>query len=399
MQAQTGSIISHSEQIALLTKGCSQILNDKELAAKLALGRPLRVKLGVDPTSPDIHLGHTVGLTKLRQFQELGHQAVLIIGDFTAMIGDPSGRSATRPHLSHEQVMEHAKTYQEQAFRILDPEKTEIRYNGEWFGKMSFQDVMRLNSRVTLQQMLQREDFRERIDKGLPVRAHEIQYPIMQGWDSVVIKADVELGGTDQLFNILVGRDLQHEEGMHQQVAMMLPILTGLDGVQKMSKSLGNAVGVTEAPAEMFGKLMSISDGQMGEYYRLLLHEEIPPEAHPMEAKKALAERLTARYHSVSEARHAREEFELRFSKKDLEAADLPPYLPPSDLQRDIISIGVDAFDRVLGVKKSRGDLRRLVEGGSVLWRGGKVTDPKSTIPTGETGVLKLDRKNAVRIG
>jgi tyrosyl-tRNA synthetase len=388
-----------SEQLPALTQGCAQVLSEKELAAKLALGRPLRVKLGVDPTSPDIHLGHTVGLSKLRQFQELGHEAVLIIGDFTAMIGDPSGRSATRPHLTHEQVMEHAKTYQEQAFRILDPEKTEIRYNGEWFGKMTFQDVMRLDSRVTLQQMLQREDFKERIEKGQPVRAHEIQYPIMQGWDSVVIKADVELGGTDQLFNILVGRDLQHEEGMHQQVAMMLPILTGLDGVQKMSKSLGNAVGVTEPSGEMFGKLMSISDAQMEEYYRLLLHELIPADAHPMEAKKSLAERLTARFHSTEDARRAREEFELRFSKKDLESADLPSYTPPADFPRDIITLGVDAFERVLGVKKSKSDLRRLVEGGSVSWKGEKVTDPKAVIPAGDAGVLKLDRRNAVRIG
>jgi tyrosyl-tRNA synthetase len=338
---------SLADQLAPLLAGCAQVLSEKELQAKLALGRPLRVKLGVDPTSPDIHLGHTVGLTKLRQFQELGHEAILIIGDFTAMIGDPSGRSATRPHLSHEQVLEHAKTYQEQAFKILDPEKTTVRFNGEWFKAMSFEDVMRLNSRVTLQQMLQREDFRERIDKGLPVRAHEIQYPIMQGWDSVVIQADVELGGTDQLFNILVGRDLQHEEGQHQQVAMMLPILTGLDGTQKMSKSLGNAVGVSELSSEMFGKLMSISDEQMVEYYRLLLHETIPDGMHPMEAKKSLAERLTARYHTSAEAAHARGEFELRFSKKDLESADLPVYIPAGDLPRDIISIGADAFERV----------------------------------------------------
>ncbi|MCX6959881.1 MAG: tyrosine--tRNA ligase [Verrucomicrobia bacterium] len=392
-------MISPADQLTPLLAGCAQVLSEKELQAKLALGRPLRVKLGVDPTSPDIHLGHTVGLTKLRQFQELGHEAILIIGDFTAMIGDPSGRTATRPHLSHEQVLEHAKTYQAQAFKILDPEKTTVRFNGQWFKAMSFEDVMRLNSRVTLQQMLQREDFRERIDKGLPVRAHEIQYPIMQGWDSVVIQADVELGGTDQLFNILVGRDLQHEEGQHQQVAMMLPILTGLDGIQKMSKSLGNAVGVSEPPSEMFGKLMSISDEQMAEYYRLLLHEEIPEGMHPMEAKKSLAERLTSRYHTGAEARHAREEFELRFSKKNLESVDLPSYTPASNLTRDIISIGADAFDRVLGIKKSKGDVRRLVEGGSVSWRGEKITDPKATLPAGESGVLKLDRKNAVRIG
>ena len=392
-------MIPNTDQLATLLSGCAQVLSEAELKAKLALGRPLRVKLGVDPTSPDIHLGHTVTLSKLRQFQELGHEAILIIGDFTAMIGDPSGRSATRPHLTHEQVMEHAKTYQTQAFKILDPEKTTIRFNGEWFEAMDFQDVIRLNSRVTLQQMLQREDFRDRIDRGLPVRAHEIQYPIMQGWDSVVIKADVELGGTDQLFNILVGRDLQHEEGQPQQVAMMLPILTGLDGTQKMSKSLGNAVGVAEPPAEMFGKLMSISDEQMADYYRLLLHMEIPAAMHPMEAKKSLAESLTARFHSAPEARHAREEFELRFSKKDLESAELPPYSPSADLPRDIISLGVDAFARTLGITKSRGDLRRLVEGGSISWRGEKIIDPKATIPAGASGVLKLDRKHAVRIG
>ncbi len=390
---------SSLDQLAPLLSGCAQVLSEAELKGKLALARPLRVKLGVDPTSPDIHLGHTVGLTKLRQFQELGHEAILIIGDFTAMIGDPSGRSATRPHLSHDQVMENAKTYQTQAFKILDPERTTIRFNGEWFEAMGFEDVIRLNSRVTLQQMLQREDFRDRIDRGQPVRAHEIQYPIMQGWDSVVIQADVEIGGTDQLFNILVGRDLQHEEGQHQQVAMMLPILTGLDGTQKMSKSLGNSVGVAEIPGQMFGKIMSISDEQMGDYYRLLLGEEIARDMHPMDAKKSLAERITARFHSAAEARHAREEFELRFSRRDLESAELPAYAPAPEIPRDIISLGVDAFDRVLGIKKSRGDLRRLVEGGSVSWRGEKVTDPKALISSGESGVLKLDRKNAVRMG
>jgi tyrosyl-tRNA synthetase len=390
---------SSLEQLTPLLSGCAQVLSKDELKAKLDLGRPLRVKLGVDPTSPDIHLGHTVGLTKLRQFQELGHEAILIIGDFTAMIGDPSGRSVTRPHLSHDQVMENAKSYQTQAFKILDPARTTIRFNGEWFEAMGFEDVIRLNSRVTLQQMLQREDFRDRIDRKLPVRAHEIQYPIMQGWDSVVIRADVELGGTDQLFNILVGRDLQHEEHQPQQVAMMLPILTGLDGVQKMSKSLGNAVGVAEAPGEMFGKLMSISDEQMGDYYRLLLQEELVASMHPMEAKKALAERLTTRFHSAAEARHAREEFELRFSKKNLIDADLPTYVPPGDLSMNVISLSCAAFKDVFGVTKSNSEIRRLVEGGSVSWRGEKVTDPKTVITIEEPGVLKLDRRNAVRIG
>jgi tyrosyl-tRNA synthetase len=242
------------EALALLTKGAAHIISEAELREKLASGRPLRVKLGADPTSPDLHLGHTVALRKLRQFQDLGHEAVLIVGDYTAMIGDPSGRSATRPQLSREEVLAHAETYREQAFKVLDPARTKIVYNGEWFAKMSFEDVVRLNSRVTLQQMLQREDFRERIDQQQPIHAHEIQYPIMQGWDSVMVQADVELGGTDQLFNILVGRDFQRQEGQAQQVVLLNPILEGLDGVKKMSKSLGNYIGVSESATDMFGK-------------------------------------------------------------------------------------------------------------------------------------------------
>src|SRR5213595_881503 len=264
------------ESLAILKQGAAQIINENELSDKLALGRPLRIKLGVDPTTSDIHLGHTIVLQKLRQFQDLGHQAVLIIGDFTGMVGDPSGRSVTRPQLTHEEIMANAATYREQAFKILDPGRTETVCNGNWFRTMSFEDVIRLNSRVTLQQMLQREDFRSRIDHQQAIHAHEIQYPIMQGWDSVMVKADVELGGTDQLFNILVGRDFQREEDMPQQVVFLLPILEGLDGSKKMSKSLGNYVGVTEPPTDMFGKLMSISDKLMVRYYEVLLGRELP---------------------------------------------------------------------------------------------------------------------------
>src|SRR5947209_15238319 len=277
------------EALASVTKGAAQIISEAKLREKLALGRPLRVKLGVDPTSADIHLGHTVVLRKLRQFQDFGHQAVLIIGDFTGMIGDPSGRSATRPHLTHKEVLHNAQTYRDQAFKILDPVRTEIVCNGDWFRTMSFEDVLRLNSRVTLQQMLQREDFHERITKHQSIRAHEIQYPIMQGWDSVMVKADVELGGTDQLFNILIGRDFQKEEGMPQQVVFVLPILEGLDGSQKMSKSLGNFVGVAEPASEIFGKLMSISDELIGRYYPLLLGRVLSKQAHPLVAKNQLA--------------------------------------------------------------------------------------------------------------
>src|SRR5216110_2080045 len=263
------------EALASLKQGAAQIISENELREKLALGRPLRVKLGVDPTSTDIHLGHTVIFRKLRQFQDLGHQAVLIIGDFTGMIGDPSGRSATRPQLTHKEVMANAASDREQAFKILDPARTETVCNGDWFRSMSYEDVLRLNSRVTLQQMLQREDFRNRIDAGHPIHAHEIQYPIMQGWDSVMVKADVELGGTDQLFNCLVGRDFQKHEGQPQQVVLVLPILEGLDGSMKMSKSLGNFVGLTEPAPEMFGKLMSVSDELMGRYYPLLLGQPL----------------------------------------------------------------------------------------------------------------------------
>src|SRR5436190_11602699 len=286
------------EAFALLRKGAAQIISETELREKLALGRPLRVKLGVDPTTADIHLGHTVVLRKLRQFQNLGHQAVLIIGDFTGMIGDPSGRSATRPHLSHQEVVHNAQTYREQAFKILDPTRTETVCNGDWFRTMSYEDVLRLNSRVTLQQMLQREDFRGRIDNQQPIHAHEIQYPIMQGWDSVMVRADVELGGTDQLFNILVGRDFQKEEGMPQQIVFLLPILEGLDGSKKMSKSLGNFVGVNEPPTDMFGKLMSISDELMARYYQLVLGRDLPKNTNPFESKKQLAFEIVQTYHS-----------------------------------------------------------------------------------------------------
>src|ERR1700738_1246534 len=297
------------EALAVLRQGAAQIISETELREKLALGRPLRVKLGVDPTTADIHLGHTVVLRKLREFQDLGHQAVLIIGDFTGMIGDPSGRSATRPHLTHKEVLHNAQTYREQASKILDPGRTETVCNGDWFRKMTFEDVIRLNSRVTLQQMLQREDFRERIERQQAIRAHEIQYPIMQGWDSVMVKADVELGGTDQLFNILVGRGFQKEEGMPQQVVFVLPILEGLDGSQKMSKSLGNFVGINEPAPQMFGKLMSISDELMARYYPLLLGRPLPKEEHPLEAKKRLAFEIVATYHSQAMAHTTREEW------------------------------------------------------------------------------------------
>ena len=390
---------SHSpeEALAVLRQGAAQIINETELLDKLRLGRPLRVKLGVDPTAPDIHLGHTVVFQKLRQFQDLGHTAVLIIGDFTAMIGDPSGRSVTRPPLTHEAVMINAETYRQQALKVLDAERTEIVFNGEWFEMMTYEQVIRLNSRVTLQQIMQREDFKGRFQAGTPVSLHELQYPLLQGWDSVKVRADVELGGTDQLFNILVARDLQKEEGMPPQVVMVMPILEGLDGVQKMSKSLGNYIGVTDSPTDMFGKIMSISDELMAKYYALLLSETLSPETHPMEAKKALGTKLVARYHTEEAARGARAGFEQRFSRRDVEHAELPT-VPLVAGEVDIVSAVVSAYAVGFGVTKSRGDARRLVEGGSVQWRGEKITDAKSQ-PAFQAGdVFKLDKLRSVRV-
>jgi tyrosyl-tRNA synthetase len=382
--------------IDFLTRGAAKVLSLDELDAKLKLGRPLRVKLGVDPTAPDIHLGHSIALSKLRDFQDAGHEAILIIGDFTAMIGDPSGRSVTRPQLTHDQVMLNAKSFQEQAFKILDRERAKIVFNGEWFESMSFEEVIKLNSRVTLQQMLVREDFRDRLDKGIPIRAHEIQYPIMQGWDSVMIKADVELGGTDQLFNIMVGRDLQHEEGQSRQVAMVMPILEGLDGRQKMSKSLGNYIALTDSPGDMFGKIMSISDELMTRYYEILLHETLPDGIHPMDAKKSLARRITTRFHGEELGNKALEEFNTRFSSRDLESADLPILTPSGE--RDFLSVVVEAFATCFQTSRSRSEARRLLEGGSVQWQGEKVTDAKASLPIGAEGVLKLDKTRAVRL-
>src|ERR1700676_4599772 len=384
-----------AEALASLKQGAAKIISEAELQQKLALGRPLRVKLGVDPSTTDLHLGHSIVLRKLRQFQDLGHQAVLIIGDFTGMIGDPSGRSATRPHLTHKEVLHNAQTYREQAFKILDPARTETVCNGDWFRTMSYEDVIRLNSRVTLQQMLQREDFRSRIDKQQPIHAHEIQYPIMQGWDSVMVKADVELGGTDQLFNILVGRDFQKEEGMPQQVVFLLPILEGLDGSNKMSKSLGNFVGINEPAPEIFGKLMSISDELMARYYPMLLGRSLPIEAHPLEAKKQLAFEIAQTYHSADIAKKALEEWNARFSEKRLSDADLPEF---TTQDQDILTAVVNAYSTAFGITKSRAEARRLIEQGSVQLDGTKITDPKATLSLRAGQVLRLDKTRAVRI-
>lgn len=389
--------LTPEQQLGRLTAGAAKVLSEKELLEKLSLGRPLRVKLGVDPTAPDIHFGHTVVIEKLRQFQQLGHQAVLLIGDFTATIGDPSGRSVTRPPLTRDEVLANAATYTEQAFKILDRSKTEIVYNGDWFRKMSYEEILRLNARVTLQQMLQREDFRNRLDSGQEVRLHELQYPVMQGWDSVEIRADIELGGTDQLFNILVGRDMQKAEGQPQQVVMVMPLLEGLDGVKKMSKSYGNYIGVSDPPQEMFGKVMSVSDELMDRYHLLLLGAQRDASAHPMDAKKSLAEKLTARYHGEEAGAAARADWDTRFSKKDLTAAELPEIAVPAG--STVLSLTALAFLSAFGIEKSNGELRKqFIQSGSVQLNGEKLTDPFLVPDTKPGDILKLSKKHAVRL-
>jgi tyrosyl-tRNA synthetase len=383
------------DQLARLTRGAAQVISEAELVEKLRAKRGLRVKLGVDPTSADLHLGHTIILRKLRDFQELGHQAVLIIGDFTALIGDPSGRSATRPTITREEVDRNAATYREQAFKILDQSKTEIVYNGSWLGKLSFEDVIRLNGNVTLQQLLQREDFRDRMKNEQPIHAHEIQYPIMQAYDSVMVKADVELGGTDQLFNILLGRDLQRMNGQPEQIVLLTPILEGLDGKQKMSKSLGNYVALNDPPAEMFGKLMSISDELMARYYLLLLSRELPKGEHPLEAKKHLAAEIVATYYSREVASRAKEEWTTRFSEKRLSETELPVLSAQSG---DVVTIVVRAF-AVCAITKSRAEASRLIKQGSIQLDGAKLRNPTEQITLSANQILRLDKTHAVRIG
>ncbi|MFK7912085.1 MAG: tyrosine--tRNA ligase [Akkermansiaceae bacterium] len=389
---------SAADALKILTSGTAKVLSEKELQEKLDLGRPLRIKLGVDPTAPDIHLGHTVAIEKLRQFQKLGHQAVLIIGDFTATVGDPTGRSAARPPLTREEVLANAETYTTQAFKILDKDQTEVVYNGEWFRNMTYEQVLKLNARVTMQQMLQREDFKSRIDKGQEVRLHEVQYPIMQGWDSVEIKSDVEIGGTDQLFNILVGRDLQKEEGQPQQVVMLMPLLEGLDGVKKMSKSAHNYVGVSEEPVEMFGKLMSISDELMDRYYTLLLGEKRDAKMHPMEAKKQLAVRITARYHSETHATEARTTWEARFSKGDSAAGAVEISISDIPSDTNVLALSAHAFETGFNLKKSNGELRKqFITTGAVQLNGEKLTDPMSPINPTAGDILRLSKKHSVK--
>jgi tyrosyl-tRNA synthetase len=396
------------EQLAYLKKGTAEIIPEDELKQKLAnsvlTGKPLRVYLGVDPTAPDIHLGHTVVLRKLKHFQDMGHQAIFLIGDFSAMIGDPTGQSETRPPLSREQVDANAKTYLEQVFKILDRDKTEVRYNSEWLGKMSSYDVVRLCAHYRLARMLEREDFRSRLEKNLPIAVHELLYPLLTAYDAVALKSDVEIGATEQKFNLLVHREIQREYGVPSQVTLTMPILVGLDGERKMSKSLGNYIGITEAPADMFGKIMSISDEVMWSYYELLtdfpspavvrLREEVSIGVlHPMDAKMQLAHTIVAGFHGEEAAKKAAEQFRLVF--RDRKA--------PTEIPEMKLAWGTRPLFGVLtetGLASSRTEAERLIKQGAVEVGGIVEKDVKRMVVLnpGEMVALKVGKKKFLRI-
>ena len=385
-----------------LTRGVTEIIGEEELKAKLAKGTPLNIKLGVDPTAPDIHLGFTVVMRKLRQFQDLGHNVILIVGDYTATVGDPSGKSKTRPILTHEEVLANAETYKQQFFKIVDPARTKVVYNGDWFSKMTFTEVTRLMSRITVAQMLEREDFRNRYEGGQPISLHEFLYPMMQGYDSVMIDADVELGGTDQKFNVLRGRELQRAEGKEPQVGMFLPILLGTDGREKMSKSLGNTIGVTDAPQDMYHKLFTIPDALVESYFQLLT--EVPLDEvqsklaavasgslHPNSLKEELAENIVAHYHGKDAAEKAKME------EKKIHAGDILP--------EDMPVFKIEAGEHFLpglmvttGQAKTNGDARRLIENRGVSFDDVKVLDTKAMVTVSGEHILRTGKRNFARI-
>ncbi|OIO60464.1 MAG: tyrosine--tRNA ligase [Verrucomicrobia bacterium CG_4_10_14_3_um_filter_43_23] len=362
----------------IIKQGTDTLIGEEDLKSKMASNKPLRVKLGVDPTRPDLTFGHLVVFNKLRQFQELGHQAVLIIGDYTAMIGDPSGRSATRPVLSTEEVQINAKTYLDQVFKVLDKDKTEVRYNSEWFKDMTFADSLNLARKMTVARMLERDDFSKRYQHNTPISIVEFLYPLVQGYDSIMVQADVELGGTDQLFNLLVGRILQKDAGMSEQAVICMPLLVGLDGVQKMSKSYDNYISFNDTAKDMFGKIMSISDDTMWVYYELLLlktpHEvEQLKDAHPMAMKKALAQALVSRFYSPEQGAHELAQFESVFSK-----GNLPEDMPEFSFASLSPELTMNLIDLIAATQlfPSKKEIRRLLEQGSVKVDNEKATDP-----------------------
>ena len=394
---------SIAEQIGTIRRGCDELLVEEELVHKLKEGRALRVKLGLDPTAPDLHLGHTVVINKLRQFQDLGHQVQFLIGDFTGMIGDPSGKNVTRPPLTREQIEENAKTYQKQAFKILDRHKTEILFNSTWSDALGAAGMIRIASTYTVARILERDDFGKRFRSNQPIAIHEFLYPLMQGYDSVAMKSDVELGGTDQKFNLLVGREMQKHFGQSAQVILTMPLLAGLDGVNKMSKSLGNYVGITEAPESIFGKLMSISDELMWRYVELLSFEPLPTIArwrsevgagrNPREIKVAFAREIVARFHDRTAADRAEADFEARFRQ-----GAMPEKMPEARIDAGGKPLGIAQALKSSGLTASTSEALRMIEQGGVRVDGVKVTDKSLTLPPGNTFILQVGRRKFARL-
>ena len=389
------------EQLDFLAKGTVDLIERNDLKSKIARGKPLTIKVGFDPTAPDIHLGHTVVIRKMKHFQQLGHRVVFVIGDFTGMIGDPTGKKATRPPLSREQILENAETYKTQVFKILDPVTTEVRFNAEWLSPLGAEGMIKLAAKYTLARMLERDDFRKRFDAHQPIALHELLYPLAQAYDSVALKADVEMGGTDQLFNLLVGRDLMREYGLEPQVVLTMPLLEGLDGVEKMSKSLGNYIGITESPDQIFGKVMSISDELMWKYY-VLCTDLTPPQiaelkrtAHPMEAKRNLAKLIIAEFHSAEAAEAAEEEFARVFSKREAPTEIEEVTMPAGDAPVFVTKIIVSA-----GLAPTNKEAQRLVAQGGVLVDDVKVDDPRATIDAarGKSVLLKVGKRRFARV-
>jgi tyrosyl-tRNA synthetase len=400
-------MLSAKEQLDIIKRGAVEILIEDDLLKKLeksvSTKKPLRVKAGFDPTAPDIHLGHTVLLNKMRQFQELGHEVVFLIGDFTGMIGDPTGKSETRKHLTKEEVAENAKTYQAQIYKVLYPAKTKIAFNSEWMSKMTAEEMVQLAAKHTVARMLEREDFKKRYQSELPISIHEFLYPLIQGYDSVALKADVELGGTDQKFNLLVGRELQKEYGQAPQSLVLMPLLEGLDGVNKMSKSLGNYIGITEPAKEIFGKVMSVSDDLMFRFYELVSSvslgelEKIKTDVksgalHPMEAKKRLAAELADRFCGAGEGIKARAEFEKVFSKKDM-----PDDIPAVEVAWEGEKMKLAKIIALTGAAKSNSDARRLIQQSAVEVNEAPVKDIDAELAAGEY-VLRVGKKRFVKV-
>jgi tyrosyl-tRNA synthetase len=392
------------QALAEIKRGCEEVLLEEELVAKLKEGKPLKVKAGFDPTAPDLHLGHTVLINKLRTFQQLGHEVIFLIGDFTGMIGDPTGKNVTRKPLTREDVLANAKTYQEQVFKILDPAKTRIAFNSEWMEQLGAAGMIKLAARQTVARMLERDDFKKRYANNQSIAIHEFLYPLVQGWDSVALQADIEMGGTDQRFNLLMGRELQKDEGQRPQTVIMVPLLEGLDGVQKMSKSLGNYIGITDSPTEMFGKMMSISDDLMWRYYDLLsfrplaelaeLKQQAAAGRNPRDIKIELAKEIIARFHDEAAAEAAHADFTQRFSKNAL-----PDDIPELTLTLTTDSIAISQLLKEAGLVESTSEAMRMIKQGAVKLNGDeKVENSKLEFAKGSSTIFQVGKRKFAKV-